>query len=73
MKPSFLIRLPRTMSMLTYCGLLTACAGYAPKPLPTQVHWNNKADLHIDARTIALPALALSERYRRHLSTVTAI
>jgi outer membrane protein TolC len=50
--------LVRSVAALSLCGLLAACASYAPKPLPTQVNWNSKADLRVDARDIALPALA---------------
>lgn len=58
MKASIVMRLARGASTLTLCVLLLACASYAPKPLPTQAHWSSRADLRIDAREIALPALA---------------
>ncbi len=58
MKTSTLLRLARGASTVALCGLLFACAGYAPKPLPTQAHWSDKAHLRVDARDIALPALA---------------
>lgn len=58
MKTSITIRLARGVTSLGLCGLLFACASYRPKPLPTQVQWSDRAQLHVDARDIALPALA---------------
>ena len=40
------------------CAGLTACAGYAPRPLPEAVSWQQSVRLRVDARRIALPALA---------------
>lgn len=58
MKPRIRAKQARGLAALGLCGLLAACASYAPKPLPTQAHWNGEADLRVDARAIALPALA---------------
>ncbi|MDA8255316.1 MAG: TolC family protein [Betaproteobacteria bacterium] len=58
MRTSTILRLARGATTLTLCGLLFACASYAPKPLPSQAHWSDKSDLRVDARDIALPALA---------------
>ncbi len=58
MKTSITIRLARGATSLGMCGLLFACASYRPKPLPTQVQWSDRAQLRVDARDIALPALA---------------
>ena len=57
MMTSTVTRLVRSATSLALCGVLVACASYAPKPLPKQAHWGNKADLEVDARAIALPAL----------------
>lgn len=54
---STVTRLVRSATSLALCGVLFACASYAPKPLPKRAHWGNKADLEVDARDIALPAL----------------
>ncbi len=40
------------------CAGLAACAGYTPRPLPDAVSWQQPARLRVDARRIALPALA---------------
>ncbi|MFH1816383.1 MAG: TolC family protein [Pseudomonadota bacterium] len=48
----------RGLTALGLCGLLAACVGYAPKPLPTKVSRTRQVDLRVDARDIALPALA---------------
>lgn len=58
MKMSNIMRLSRGAAALGFCGLLFACASYAPEPLPTQLRGSSKADLRVDARAIALPALA---------------
>lgn len=58
MKTSIRAKQMRSLTTLSLCGLLAACASYAPKSLPTQVNWNSKANLRVDARDIALPALA---------------
>jgi outer membrane protein TolC len=58
MKPSTMTRLMHGAIVLTLCGLLPACASYAPKPLPTQIPWNDRTDLQVDARDIELPVLA---------------
>ncbi len=52
------MRLARLAVCPTLCGLLAACASYAPEPLPTRVHWSDEADLRIDARDLPLPGLA---------------
>jgi len=58
MKTSSIMRLVHGAAPLALCGLLFACAGYTPKPLPTRANWSDKADLRVDARDIALPALS---------------
>lgn len=58
MNPPSMMRLVRSMTALSFCGFLFACTTYAPRSLPTQVHWSDKIDLRVDARRIALPALA---------------
>jgi outer membrane protein TolC len=58
MKTSITIRLARGVTALGLCGLLFSCASYRPKPLSTQAQWNDRTQLHVDARDIALPALA---------------
>lgn len=58
MTSSTVPRLVRGGCTLTLCGLLFACSTYAPRSLPTQADWTAKADLRVDARDIALPALA---------------
>ncbi|MEJ2573253.1 MAG: TolC family protein [Gammaproteobacteria bacterium] len=58
MKTSTTARLMRGATVLSLCGLLLACASYAPKPLPTQTPWNDRTDLRVDARDIELPVLA---------------
>jgi outer membrane protein TolC len=57
MKTSSMAPLMRSAIVLTLCGLLPACASYAPKPLPSQMPWNDRADLRVDARDIELPML----------------
>ena len=54
-------RLPRPLragAVLALCAGLGACAGYAPRPLPDAASWPQPARLRVDARHIALPALA---------------
>ncbi|MBW4047118.1 MAG: TolC family protein [Proteobacteria bacterium] len=58
MKTSIAIPLARCVTSLVLCGLLFACASYRPRPLPTQEQWSDRAQLRVDARDIALPALA---------------
>lgn len=57
MSASIMTRLIRAAGVLTLCATLFACAGYAPKPLPSWVAWNDQARLRVDVRRIALPAL----------------
>lgn len=58
MKATIAIRVARLSVLVTMGGMLLACAGYTPKPLPANVHWNASDDLRVDAGHIALPALA---------------
>lgn len=58
MSTAAVMRQARAAISLTLCGLLLACASYSPEPLPTQVNWSDTAHLRVDARDIALPALA---------------
>ncbi len=58
MTPTHLTRLARAACATTLCGVLFACASYSPKPLPGRVAWNRRSQLRVDARDIALPALA---------------
>jgi outer membrane protein TolC len=58
MTTSTMARLVRGATTLTLSGMLFACASYVPKPLPASTHWSDKSDLRVDARDIALPALA---------------
>ncbi len=48
----------RAALAVALCAGLTACAGYAPRPLPDAVSWRQPARLRVDARRVALPALA---------------
>ena len=58
MKTAIGLRLARAAAFPALCGLLFACASYEPQPLPTRAQWSDEADLSVDAREIALPALA---------------
>ena len=58
MTPRLLPRVLRAGVMVALCAGLAACAGYAPRPLPDAVSWQSPARLQVDARRIALPALA---------------
>ena len=48
----------RAALAVALCAGLSACAGYAPRPLPDAVGWQQPVRLRVDARRIALPALA---------------
>ncbi|OIQ91961.1 outer membrane efflux protein [mine drainage metagenome] len=58
MTPRFVPRARRAGLTLALCVGVTGCAIYASKPLPNAVSWKDPARLRVDARRIALPALA---------------
>ncbi len=54
-------RVPRPLSGLAVLALstgLAGCASYASRPLPETLTWQQPTQLRVDARRIALPALA---------------